>query len=163
VHKTDRQTMSDEVSSKDLDFVRIDENLVGRAISVLKALQMHGLKAISAESCTGGLVSTVLSEAPGAAEHFVAGIVQAGRLHFDDEANTTAFGTVGVGNSSSTATAILVLFLPCKLTRLRRRPAACNAACQEAPSGQYHGHGVLPYWKAADEDGSFVIHGGFQR
>ena len=88
------------------------------------------------------------------------GIVQAGRLQFDDEADPAPLGTVSVGNSSGAATAILALFLLCELSRLRRRPAACNTACEEATSGQHHSHGVLPYWKAAGEDGSSVIHGG---
>ena len=67
--------MPDEVNAEDLDFVRIDQGLVERAIAVLKALQRHGRKVVSAESCTGGLISTVLSEAPGAAEHFEGGFV----------------------------------------------------------------------------------------
>ena len=42
---------------------------------MLDALKTRGLKAVSAESCTGGLIATVLSEAPGAAEHFEGGFV----------------------------------------------------------------------------------------
>src|SRR5262245_10559254 len=79
-------------------------------------------------------------------------------LPFDDQAEP-AHGTVGLGDSSRAATAILVPFLLSESTRLRRRPSARNAACEEAPSGQDHSHGVLPYRKAAGEDGSFVIHG----
>jgi nicotinamide-nucleotide amidase len=67
--------MSDAVTAKDLDFVRIDEGLVERAIAVLEVLHRHGRKVVSAESCTGGLIATVLSEAPGAAEHFEGGFV----------------------------------------------------------------------------------------
>ena len=88
------------------------------------------------------------------------GIVQAGQLHFDNQADTGPLGTVGVGNSSRTATAILALFFLCEPSRLGRRPSAYNAAYEEAPSGQDHSHGVLPYWKATDEDGSSVMHGG---
>ena len=44
-------------------------------ISVLDALKAQGLKVVSAESCAGGLIATVLSEAPGAAEHFEGGFV----------------------------------------------------------------------------------------
>jgi nicotinamide-nucleotide amidase len=33
------------------------------------------VKVVTAESCTGGLIATVLSEAPGAAEHFDGGFV----------------------------------------------------------------------------------------
>jgi nicotinamide-nucleotide amidase len=67
--------MQDDVNAKELDFARIDEDLVERAIGVLKALQCHARKVVTAESCTGGLVATVLSEAPGAAEHFEGGFV----------------------------------------------------------------------------------------
>jgi hypothetical protein len=65
--------MSDAVTAKDLDFARIDEGLIERAIAVLEILQRHGRKVVSAESCTGGLIATVLNEAPGAAEHFEGG------------------------------------------------------------------------------------------
>src|SRR5262249_12217903 len=80
-------------------------------------------------------------------------------LNFDYQTEKAPHGTVGVGNSSRSATAILVLFLHCKSGRLSRRPSAGHAACVEAPSGQRHSHSVLPYWKGVDEDGSSVIHG----
>ena len=81
-------------------------------------------------------------------------------LDFDNEADATPHGAVGISNSSRATAAILPLFFLCEPSRLSRRPSACNAACEEAPSGQRHGHSVLPYWKGADEDGSSVIHGG---
>ena len=65
----------DRFRANEVDFVRIDEELINRAIDVLDALKTRGLKAVSAESCTGGLIATVLSEAPGAAEHFEGGFV----------------------------------------------------------------------------------------
>jgi PncC family amidohydrolase len=64
-----------QISAEEIEFVRIDEELINRAIDVLDALKTRGLKAVSAESCTGGLISTVLSEAPGAAEHFEGGFI----------------------------------------------------------------------------------------
>ena len=67
--------MARQISADEVDFVRIDEDLINRAIDVLDALKTRGLKAVSAESCTGGLIATVLSEAPGAAEHFEGGFV----------------------------------------------------------------------------------------
>ena len=67
--------MARQISADEIDFVRIDEDLINRAIDVLDALKTRGLKAVSAESCTGGLIATVLSEAPGAAEHFEGGFV----------------------------------------------------------------------------------------
>ena len=60
--------MTRQISADEIDFVQIDEDLINRAIDVLDALKARGLKAVSAESCTGGLIATVLSEAPGAAE-----------------------------------------------------------------------------------------------
>ncbi len=67
--------MTGGVSAEEVDFVRIDKGLVDKAIGVLDALKARGLKAVSAESCTGGLIATVLTEAPGAAEHFEGGFV----------------------------------------------------------------------------------------
>ena len=62
--------MSTEITADEVDFVRIDKDLINKAIDALNALKKRGLKAVTAESCTGGLIATVLSEAPGAAEHF---------------------------------------------------------------------------------------------
>ena len=59
-----------EVTANDLDYVQIDAELINEAIRALEALRREGLKLAVAESCTGGLIATVLSEAPGAAEHF---------------------------------------------------------------------------------------------
>ena len=70
-----KRTLARQISADEVDFVRIDEDLINRAIDVLDALKTRGLKAVSAESCTGGLIATVLSEAPGAAEHFEGGFV----------------------------------------------------------------------------------------
>ena len=62
--------MSSDITAEEVDFVSIDKHLVNRAIDALDALKKRGLKAVTAESCTGGPIATVLSEAPGAAEHF---------------------------------------------------------------------------------------------
>jgi nicotinamide-nucleotide amidase len=67
--------LGNQISAEDVDFVRIDESLVNQAIDTLDALKQRGLRLVSAESCTGGLIATVLSEAPGAAEHFEGGFV----------------------------------------------------------------------------------------
>jgi nicotinamide-nucleotide amidase len=67
--------VSSELTADDVDFVKIDKKLINRAIEALDALKRRGLKAVTAESCTGGLIATVLSEAPGAAEHFEGGFV----------------------------------------------------------------------------------------
>ena len=61
-------------TAKDLDVAKIDEQLIDQAIVVLEALQEHGLKAVTAKS-SRALIAAVLSEAPGAAEHFEGGFV----------------------------------------------------------------------------------------
>jgi hypothetical protein len=80
-------------------------------------------------------------------------------LVFDDEADEAPPRTIGVGNGSRAANSILALLFLREPSRLWRRPSACNAANEETPSVQRHSHGVLPYWKAADEDVGSVIHG----
>ncbi|HEX2449066.1 MAG TPA: CinA family protein [Methyloceanibacter sp.] len=67
--------MTEDVSASELDYVQVDRALVERAIEALDSAKHSGLKVVTAESCTGGLVATVLSEAPGAAEFFAGGFV----------------------------------------------------------------------------------------
>jgi nicotinamide-nucleotide amidase len=67
--------MPTDVSAAELDYVQIDRKLVERAIEALGRAKKAGLKVITAESCTGGLIATVLSEAPGAAEYLDGGFV----------------------------------------------------------------------------------------
>ena len=64
-----------DVSADELDFVRIDRRLVELAVEALENAKKAGLRVVTAESCTGGLIATVLSEAPGAAEYFAGGFV----------------------------------------------------------------------------------------
>ena len=61
--------MTANVSADGLDFVQIDRKLIERAIEALERAKCAGLRVVTAESCTGGLIATVLSEAPGAAEY----------------------------------------------------------------------------------------------
>jgi nicotinamide-nucleotide amidase len=56
--------------------VQIDRKLVERAVEALDRVKTADLKVVTAESCTGGLVATVLSAAPGAAEHLDGGFVR---------------------------------------------------------------------------------------
>ena len=67
--------MPENVSADELDYVRIDRKLIERAVEALEQAKSAGLKVVTAESCTGGLIATVLSEAPGAAEYFDGGFV----------------------------------------------------------------------------------------
>ena len=49
--------------------------LIARAVEALESAKRAGLRVVTAESCTGGLIATVLSEAPGAAEYLDGGFV----------------------------------------------------------------------------------------
>src|SRR6185312_8302250 len=64
-----------EISADQLDYVQIDDGLIDQAIQALNAVRREGFRLAVAESCTGGLIATVLSEAPGAAEHFEGGYI----------------------------------------------------------------------------------------
>jgi nicotinamide-nucleotide amidase len=59
----------------DLAFTRVDEALVRRATEVVRLLEDHGVAVVTAESCTGGLIAAVLSDAPGAASRLHGGFV----------------------------------------------------------------------------------------
>ena len=67
--------MTANVSADELDFVQIDRKLIERAVEALERAKCAGLRVVTAESCTGGLIATVLSEAPGAAEYLDGGFV----------------------------------------------------------------------------------------
>jgi nicotinamide-nucleotide amidase len=69
------KTMTANVSADELDFVQIDRKLIERAVEALERAKCAGLRVVTAESCTGGLIATVLSEAPGAAEYLAGGFV----------------------------------------------------------------------------------------
>jgi nicotinamide-nucleotide amidase len=59
----------------ELEFTRVDEALVRRAAEVMRVLQEREVSVVTAESCTGGLIAAVLSEAPGASERLEGGFV----------------------------------------------------------------------------------------
>jgi nicotinamide-nucleotide amidase len=67
--------MTDTLTANELDFVQIDRQLIELAVEALARAKNAGLKVVTAESCTGGLIATVLSEAPGAAEYLDGGFV----------------------------------------------------------------------------------------
>jgi nicotinamide-nucleotide amidase len=67
--------MTTETSPDQLDYVRIDRGLIKLAVEAMADAKKAGLKLVTAESCTGGLIATVLSEAPGAAEYLDGGFV----------------------------------------------------------------------------------------
>ena len=67
--------MTANVSADELDFVQIDRKLIELAVGALERAKCAGLRVATAESCTGGLIATVLSEAPGAAEYLDGGFV----------------------------------------------------------------------------------------
>jgi nicotinamide-nucleotide amidase len=67
--------MSTQAIVAQLDYVQIDDSLVALAVEALARAKRCHKKLVTAESCTGGLVATVLSEAPGAAEYFTGAFV----------------------------------------------------------------------------------------
>jgi nicotinamide-nucleotide amidase len=66
---------ADATASGHVEFTRVDEHLVRLAGRVLGLAQEQQLSIVTAESCTGGLVAAVLSEAPGAGTHLQGGFV----------------------------------------------------------------------------------------
>jgi nicotinamide mononucleotide (NMN) deamidase PncC len=52
--------MPADVPAAELDYVQIDRKLVERAVEVLDFAKKADLKVVTAESCTGGLVTAVL-------------------------------------------------------------------------------------------------------
>lgn len=60
---------------EEIEFTRIDATLVRRAAQVINVARRRGLTISTAESCTGGLLSAVLSEAPGAGKQLQGGFV----------------------------------------------------------------------------------------
>ena len=67
--------MRETVAAAELDYVVIDAALIQRGVESLDRVKRSGLRVVTAESCTGGLIALVLSEAPGAAEHLEGGFV----------------------------------------------------------------------------------------
>lgn len=67
--------MREKVSAAELDYVTIDTALIQRGVESLTQAKLAGLRIVTAESCTGGLIALVLSEAPGAAEYLEGGFV----------------------------------------------------------------------------------------
>jgi nicotinamide-nucleotide amidase len=67
--------MRETVAAAELDYVVIDAALIQRGVESLGRAKRSGLRVVTAESCTGGLIALVLSEAPGAAEHLEGGFV----------------------------------------------------------------------------------------
>jgi nicotinamide-nucleotide amidase len=61
--------------AEDLEFTRVDRPLVQRAARVLALAKDRKLSIVTAESCTGGLIAAVLSDAPGAADWLHGGFV----------------------------------------------------------------------------------------
>jgi nicotinamide-nucleotide amidase len=64
----------DDIPEK-IEYTRLDRDLVEKAMQVLDLCKRRGLHVVTAESCTGGLLAGVLTEAPGASDVVVGGFV----------------------------------------------------------------------------------------
>ena len=73
--------------TEDLEFTRVDRALVERAAAVMATAKRKRLSIVTAESCTGGLIAAVLSEAPGAGDWLHGGFVT-----YTKENKTAALG-----------------------------------------------------------------------
>jgi nicotinamide-nucleotide amidase len=58
-----------------LEFTQVDRRLVARAVQVIALAQARRKTIVTAESCTGGLLAAVLSDAPGAGIQLHGGFV----------------------------------------------------------------------------------------
>jgi nicotinamide-nucleotide amidase len=85
-HRTTRKR-AEKTVAEELEFTRIDSALVQRAADLMKLAGDRKLSLVTAESCTGGLVAAVLSEAPGAGEWLHGGFVT-----YSKENKTAALG-----------------------------------------------------------------------
>jgi nicotinamide-nucleotide amidase len=64
-----------------IEFTKIDQAIVRRAADVLALAKRANFTIVTAESCTGGLLASVLSEAPGAGERLQGGFVVYTKQH----------------------------------------------------------------------------------
>jgi len=69
------------------DRMQIDKDLAQQAAQLLKAAQRDGVTIVTAESCTAGLLSNVLSTAPGAGK-----LLHGGFVTYTKEAKTRILG-----------------------------------------------------------------------
>jgi len=69
-NKSDADKTSDKV-----EWTRIDRDLVEQACALIALAKQRKQSVITAESCTGGLIAALLSEAPGAGEWLHGGFV----------------------------------------------------------------------------------------
>lgn len=71
----------------EIEYTRIDRDLILQAKAVLDLCRGLGLRIVTAESCTGGLVAAVLTEAPGSSE-----TVEGGFVTYSNAAKHSAIG-----------------------------------------------------------------------
>ena len=75
--------------SETQDYI-LPEELVDRAREVIEANRARGKRIVVAESCTGGLISSALTEIPGSSDVF-----QAGYVTYSNEAKAAMLGVSG--------------------------------------------------------------------
>ena len=65
----------------------LDQALVTGATQLLEELRLRGLKLVTAESCTGGLIAGYLTEVPGSSD-----VVERGFVTYSNDAKTQMIG-----------------------------------------------------------------------
>ena len=65
----------------------LDETVLGQAAAALATLRRHGLRAATAESCTGGLIAAALTHVPGSSD-----VVDRGFVTYSNAAKTEMLG-----------------------------------------------------------------------
>jgi nicotinamide-nucleotide amidase len=73
--------------NEQIEYTQIDESIVRRAASVIELADAQKKTIVTAESCTGGLLASVLSDAPGAGSHLHGGFIT-----YTKEQKSTALG-----------------------------------------------------------------------
>lgn len=71
----------------EIEYTRLDRDLVEKAMHVLALCKDRGLHVVTAESCTGGLLAGVLTEAPGASD-----VVDGGFVTYSNTAKEACLG-----------------------------------------------------------------------
>lgn len=118
--------------------------LLNEAHRVLKKLEKHGINLASAESCTGGVISTALSAASADGAYYASGFVT-----YDDTAKTVMLGVKPDSISAYTAvSAEVVAQMAEGACRMAKTQVALAVSGYAGPEGGKDGTPVGTMWFA---------------